>query len=315
MAINKLHNYNVASIGGKTAPQITTNKLHDYNVASIGDQTAPQVTTNKLPDYSSNARIIPNETTKVSPTVDTSLAGPRRSLVPDDYGVPATTISQAEPGTELPETSIRERIMQSEKDREAVAKIDSQEENKVGIKQFMKDSPLTPSLYNPDYDPILSQKIKQVLNSPQVAPVIQELSRRTSGTGIASMVQAVGPKTFTEAYEANRAAQAGDPSKMNQFLYQLGDTAPQTLIGVALAYTPILGRTLATSYWTALSAAEQIENKGSVTSTSNIAIDVVLDSILGNVIDGLLKVPAKNLAVSLGKTFISEGELKELRMY
>ena len=89
-----------------------------------------------------------------------------------------------------------------------------------------------------------------MLNSPQVAPVIQELSRRTSGTGIASMVQAVGPKTFTEAYEANRAAQAGDPSKMNQFLYQLGDTAPQTLIGVALAYTPILGRTLATSYWT-----------------------------------------------------------------
>lgn len=146
-----------------------------------------------------------------------------------------------------------------------------------------------------------------ILNSPQVAPILKQVSEKTSGTGIYSAIQAIGPKTFSEAYEANRQAQAGDPSKWHQFLYQLGDTAPQTAIGVALNFVPYAGRPLSLAYWTALSAEEQVQSKGAVTSTTNIGIDVALDSVLGKTIESLFKAPAKSLFDTLKKTFTAEG--------
>ena len=147
----------------------------------------------------------------------------------------------------------------------------------------------------------------KILNHPAVAPVLVEVAKRTSGTGIVSAVQAIGPTTFDEAYKANRAYQAGDPSKLNQFLYQLGDSAPQTAIGVALNFVPFVGRPLSTSYWTALSAADQIENKGSVTSLGNIGIDVLGDRMLGNSIEALFKAPAKTLMQTAVQNFGVEG--------
>lgn len=158
-----------------------------------------------------------------------------------------------------------------------------------GAVEYTKDAPL------------------RIMNHPAVAPVMAEVAKRTSGTGIVSMVQAIGPKTFDEAYQANRKAQAGDPSKLNQFLYQLGDTVPQTALGVALNFVPYAGRPLSTAYWTALSASEQIENKGSVTSLGNIGIDVLGDRMLGNSIEALFKAPAKSLASTVVKNFAVEG--------
>lgn len=169
-----------------------------------------------------------------------------------------------------------------------------------------KDVPLF-AAGKPGYESPAAKKTKELLNHPAVAPVLKEIGRRTSTTGVMSMIESVGPKTFTQAYEANKAIQAGDPSKLNQFIYQLGDSAPQTLVGVALNFIPYAGKPLATTYWIALSANEQIENKGKVTSLGNIGIDVALDRVLGKTIESLFKKPAKTLLASLTKTFTAEG--------
>ena len=173
-----------------------------------------------------------------------------------------------------------------------------------------------PEFLQTDLQKIESKALKQVtdaailpvLNHPAVQPVLTEISRRTSGTGIYSMIQAAGPKTFTQAYEANRAYQAGDPSKMKQFLYQLGDTVPQTAIGVALNFAPWgTGKPLSTAYWTALSADEQIQKYGKVTSTVNLGVDVLLDRMLGKSIESIFKAPAKSLVSTLAQNFTIEG--------
>lgn len=148
---------------------------------------------------------------------------------------------------------------------------------------------------------------QKVLNHPAVAPHMQELAQRTSGTGIVSMVQAVGPKTFQEAYEANRAFQAGDHGPMKRFFIQLGDTAPQTVLGVALNFVPVAGRPLSASYWAAISANEQIEKHGQVESLNPIVIDVLGDRILGNSIQSLFKTPAKSLTKVMIQNFGIEG--------
>jgi hypothetical protein len=172
---------------------------------------------------------------------------------------------------------------------------------------------LFPALPNKEVLDMVDKKFKvsesaiNLLNHPAVQPVLKEVSKRTSGTGIYSAIQAAGPKTFEEAYKANKEAQAGDTSKLNQFLYQLGDTLPQTAIGVALNFVPYAGKPLSTTYWTALSANEQIENKGKVTSLTNIGIDVALDSVLGKSIEAIFKAPAKTLLSTIKKNFTVEG--------
>ena|GEM_PF-5952353 len=148
----------------------------------------------------------------------------------------------------------------------------------------------------------------KILNNPAVASAMQETLKRTSGTGIWSAIQAAGPdKTFQEAYEANRAYQAGDPSKLKQFLYQLGDTAPQTAIGVALNFVPIAGPTLSTAYWTALSAGSELDEKGEITNLGNIGIDVIGDRMLGSSIESLFKASSKTMWQVIKQTFATEG--------
>jgi len=146
-----------------------------------------------------------------------------------------------------------------------------------------------------------------VLNDPNVQSVMKTAAERTSGTGLYSTIQSIGSKTFEDAYRANREAQAGDPSKFNQFLYQLGDSAPQTLFGVALNFIPYGGKTLSTAYWTALSANEQAQsNDGRVESLNPIAIDVLGDRVLGNSLEGLFKSSSKSLLQTVRKTFAVE---------
>lgn len=158
-----------------------------------------------------------------------------------------------------------------------------------------------------NYQTPAQKKLLATLNSPTVAPVIKSIAERTSGTGIYDTMISAGPKKFDEAYAATRAYQAGDTSKLNQFKYQLLDTAPQTLVGVALSFVPFAGKPLATAYWTALSASEQQANRGKVTSTTNLGIDVALDSVLGGTIESLFKKPTKTLLSTLAKTFTAEG--------
>jgi hypothetical protein len=215
------------------------------------------------------------------------------SIKPLDIKLPESVSTFLKPVTE--EYKQREGVIQaaSEKQRTALKPLEDlirkPLESTWNAVNYTKDVPL------------------KIMNHPAVAPVMAEVAKRTSGTGIVSAVQAIGPKTFDEAYQANRAYQAGDPSKLNQFFYQLGDSLPQTAIGVALNFVPYAGRPLSTAYWTALSAADQIENKGSVTSLGNIGIDVLGDRMLGNSIEALFKAPAKTLMQTVVKNFGVEG--------
>ncbi len=108
-----------------------------------------------------------------------------------------------------------------------------------------------------------------------------------------------------------------DPS--NNFgenvLYGIGDSGPQTLVGVGLGLVPFAGPALSGSYFSALSAQEQIDKTGKVTSPTKIAIDTIGDRMLGGVVEGLLKkgktelvkTGFKELAKNIGKGATTEG--------
>lgn len=93
------------------------------------------------------------------------------------------------------------------------------------------------------------------------------------------------------------------------------DSGVQSGIGVLLNFIPYAGKPLSTAYYGALSASEQVNERGQVNSLGNIAIDVIGDRILGNTLEGLFKKPAKDLikvglmetAKNAGKGFLVEG--------
>jgi hypothetical protein len=91
-----------------------------------------------------------------------------------------------------------------------------------------------------------------------------------------------------------------------KFLYNLQDAGPQTLIGVALGLVPFVGPAAATGYFVSLSSAEQIKERGKVTSPLNIAIDTLGDRLLGGIIGKLAKTPKKLLTRAVSG-FVTEG--------
>lgn len=155
---------------------------------------------------------------------------------------------------------------------------------------------------------VITPVLEKVSQVPEVKDFLNNLAERTSGTGIVAAIQAGNSdKTFQEAYDALKKEQAGDPSKFKQFLYQLGDSVPQTALGVALNFIPFAGTTLSSAYWTGLSASEQIQNNGKVSSLDKILLDVAGDRILGNSLEALFKKPTNTLLRTVAKSFTAEG--------
>jgi len=150
------------------------------------------------------------------------------------------------------------------------------------------------------------QKLKTI--NERSKPILTEIAKRTSGTGIVATIKAADPEvTFKQAYEVMRKSQQEkDDTLPEQFLTGLLDTGPQTALGVALAFVPIVGKPLSTSYWAAVSAGSEIEEKGYATPT-NVAIDVIGDRILGGMMEKLFKVPAKALIKIVKEAFVVEG--------
>jgi len=68
-----------------------------------------------------------------------------------------------------------------------------------------------------------------------------------------------------------------------------------------LGFVPIAGIPLSVAYWSAISAGSQIEEKGEITSLTNIGIDVLGDRMLGEALSGLLKQPANTLFRTIKK--------------
>lgn len=289
---------------------IATTSSNRYTPTTTANTVAFDLTPVKPTTFASNKSVPPTASTPLAPgprattpTQGETISQNRTPVEDSLFTKVAKTLlpKAAEDYFGLNEPAETKRITPMEAQRAA------EEVKKTEVFQkATKDVPLF-AAGKPGYESPAAKKTKELLNHPAVASVLKEIGRRTSTTGVMSMIESVGPKTFTQAYEANKAIQAGDPSKINQFIYQLGDAAPQTLLGVALNFIPYAGKPLATTYWTALSANEQIENKGKVTSLGNIGIDVALDRVLGKTIESLFKKPAKTLLSSLAKTFTVEG--------
>jgi len=176
-------------------------------------------------------------------------------------------------------------------------------------------NPITTNLWSKPFstpaNEILTPPAQFVFNSKPGKKVATTVSETTGNIipGVIAGIKAISPDTtFKEAFQMAKDAK-GDPSNswLENFGYQLRDSAPQTLIGVLLSTIPLVGVPLGLIYWATLSAASQIEDKGEVYSGSNIGIDVILDSMLGNTLEGLSKTPTKTLKQHLIKTFNVEG--------
>lgn len=151
-------------------------------------------------------------------------------------------------------------------------------------------------------------KSKVEIVENKIKDTLVEISKRTSGTGIAATIRSASPEvTFKEAYEAARKSQQENNDTLpEQFLTGLFDTLPQTAFGIALGFVPIAGPALTTSYWASVSAGSEIEEKGYATPT-NVAIDVLGDRMLGGMLETLFKAPAKSLFKVVKEAFIVEG--------
>jgi hypothetical protein len=90
-----------------------------------------------------------------------------------------------------------------------------------------------------------------------------------------------------------------DNTKFEEFLYNAQDSWPQSLIWVALSMVPYVWKPAAMTYFSWLSASEQISKKWEVYSTSNMVIDTVWDMMLWRLFSRLITVPIWAVAATL----------------
>ena len=143
-----------------------------------------------------------------------------------------------------------------------------------------------------------------VLNSPTGRFLATQVGK-TSGSSIEAMFKSAASSeiTYDQAYSSIKQKQAENPSKFKEFLYQAYDTIPQTAIGVGIS---LLNPSAGIAYWTALSANEQIQEKGRVESLNPIIIDVALDKVLGDTIEGLFKSGKATFLRTITKSGLAE---------
>lgn len=193
------------------------------------------------------------------------------------------------------------------------------------IKLSYDTSPFMPSRSNPlqsnfevALEPAEKKLFDKTLNTDVGKKVITNISKYTEDIPLKylSGLEALGTsKSFNDFIpEAKRIysewkVKKEDPNKplWKKFGYSLQSAFPQSLLGVAMSFIPYAGKPLSYAYWSALSASEQLKDKGEVTSAQNIAIDTIGDSLLGGSLEGLFKKPAKTLISTLKKSFLTEG--------
>lgn len=148
--------------------------------------------------------------------------------------------------------------------------------------------------------------LEKITSESKVGKAISAISKETTGSSIGARIQSLSPKkTYEEAYKALQT-ELGDPNapKVIKFIEKLTNALPQQAIGVMLS---VLNKSLSTLYWTSLSASEQLENKGKVSSITDLGTDVLLDSMLGASIESLLKTGGKSFISSFVKNGLIEG--------
>lgn len=186
------------------------------------------------------------------------------------------------------------------------------------IKLSYDTHPFMPSRSNPlqsNFEVALAPAEKKIfektLNTDLGKKVITSISESTEDIPLKllSRLEAAGTsKTYGEVYSGwKKAKENPDNPLWKKFVYNFQSSAPQSLLGVAMSFIPYAGKPLSYAYWSALSAGEQIKDKGEVTSAQNIAIDTIGDSLLGGSLEGLFKKPTKTLISTLKKSFLTEG--------
>lgn len=173
----------------------------------------------------------------------------------------------------------------------------------------------------------------KMMNSATGKKVISTVSEKTSNIPLKTFAtfSAIGDKTYDEAYSA-WLAERNDPQNptWQKFLYEVQDTGVQSSIGALLALgtsyvtkSPTTGYAISSAYYTALSADEQLQERGKVDSLGNIAIDVVGDQLLntlllkvigGQTSGSVLKSTLQGFGVE-GSTEVSQSLLKYANDY
>jgi len=157
--------------------------------------------------------------------------------------------------------------------------------------------------------------IVKALNTKTGKKIVTTVARESSGSSILARIKSLGDDTYQEAYDKyQKASENPDNPEWKKFLINIGNTGPQTAIGVLLSVgltnatkSPAVGTAVSTAYFGSLSADEQLREKGKVSSLLNIGIDTVGDQLLGRTIEGLFKQPAKALVKSMVQSFGIEG--------
>lgn len=160
--------------------------------------------------------------------------------------------------------------------------------------------------------------LMEALNSEQGKKVITTIAEKSDNLplkGIA-LVQSIGDKTYEEAMQAWIEAKE-DPNNpaWKKFLYELQGSGVQstviTLLGVAtsaITKSATAGTAVSGTLFAALSANEQIQERGQVESIGNIAIDTMGDVLLGNMLTSVFaKGGSGSLIKTFGKSFLVEG--------
>ena len=163
----------------------------------------------------------------------------------------------------------------------------------------------------------MDRPIIKALNSPTGLKIINEVVTKTSNLPLQgyAFLKSFGDQSFDEIYGAAiEEAQDSSNPYFKKLLYQIQNTLPQAVIGVllslgttALTRSPAAGKITAGAYFGALSASEQIQEKGKVTNLTNIGIDVALDSALGANIEKLFKGVGETSFKNAIKSFGIEG--------
>jgi hypothetical protein len=144
--------------------------------------------------------------------------------------------------------------------------------------------------------------LKPVLNTKVGQEIATNISDKTSNLPLKTVAafRAIGEGTYKE-YRDAMLADRYDPENGNveKFLYELQDSGVQSLVGILLTTGTVLatrnpkaGYAIGGAYYGALSAGEQIQSEGKVTSSGNIYIDVIGDSLINNALLGVFKMPA-----------------------
>jgi hypothetical protein len=193
--------------------------------------------------------------------------------------------------------------------QEAAAGLDAMEKGEV---EFSNKAYIGKSLLE-----TLSNPVVATLNTKAGKATVTTISEKSSNIPLKGLARlsAIGDKTYEEAYTA-WLAERNDPQNptWQKFLYELQDTGVQTGIGVLLSLgataatrNPQAGYAVSGAFYTALSADEQIQERGKVESTANIAIDVVGDQMLNRLLVGILGNSSKGAIINALKGFGVEG--------